>query len=120
MTLDEYARWAASVLRPNLAARAERMAYAGLGLIGEAGEVADTLRRGMGDGILNEDQLAYELADLFYHWASLCAELDQPLAAMIARSRANIEGRLAGRAVNKSPMICRPDSALPRKDGGKR
>jgi NTP pyrophosphatase (non-canonical NTP hydrolase) len=81
---------------PYHGSRVERLAYVGLGLAGEAGEIADTLRRGMRDGILNEDRLAYELADLLFHWVSLCAELGQPPAAMIARSRANIEVRLAG------------------------
>jgi NTP pyrophosphatase (non-canonical NTP hydrolase) len=97
MTLDEYAEWVAATPKPDLASRAERLAYAGLGLVGETGEVADTLRRAMRDGILNEERLAYELADLLYHWVSLCTELGQPPAAMVARSRANIEERLAGR-----------------------
>ena len=63
MTLDEYAQWATAMAKPDLASRAERLAYAGLGLVGEAGEVADMLRRGMRDGALNEDRLIYELGD---------------------------------------------------------
>jgi NTP pyrophosphatase (non-canonical NTP hydrolase) len=104
MTLDEYAQWAAAVPHPDHASRAERLAYVALGLVGEAGEVADTLRRGMRDGLLNEDRLVYELADLLFHWVSLCAELGQPPTAMIARSRANIEERLT-RAESATPRI---------------
>jgi hypothetical protein len=52
------------------------------------------------DGSLNEDRLIHELGDLLFHWVSLCIELGQPPAAMVGRSRANIEERLAGRAVN--------------------
>jgi NTP pyrophosphatase (non-canonical NTP hydrolase) len=100
MTLDEYAQWATTVPRPDHASRAEGLAYAALGLVGEVGEVADTLRRGVRDGSLNEDRLIHELGDLLFHWVSLCIELDQPPAAMVGRSRANIEERLAGRAVN--------------------
>jgi NTP pyrophosphatase (non-canonical NTP hydrolase) len=94
MTLDEYAQWASAMPRPDCGSRAERLAYAGLGLMGEAGEIADTLRRGMRDGALNEDRLVYELADLLFHWVSLCAELGQPPAAMIEQSHSNIEARL--------------------------
>jgi hypothetical protein len=61
--------------------------YLGLGLVGEAGEVADTLRRGMREGRLNEDRLAYELADLLFHWLSLCVELGlQPQAGPTSRN----------------------------------
>lgn len=100
MTLDDYAQWAATVPKPDHARRAERLAYASLGLAGEAGEVADTVRRGMRDGVLNEDRLAYELSDLLFHWVSLCIELGRSPAVMVAASRANIEERLAGRATN--------------------
>ena len=67
MTLDEYGEWAATIPKPEHPSREQRLAYLGLGLAGEAGEVADTLRRGMRDGRLNEDRLAYELADLLFH-----------------------------------------------------
>jgi NTP pyrophosphatase (non-canonical NTP hydrolase) len=97
MTLEEYAQWAATVPKPDHATRAERLAYVGLGLAGEAGEIADTLRRGMRDGTLNEDGLAYEVADLLFHWVSLCIELGQSPSTLLAKSRANIEKRVADR-----------------------
>ena len=99
MTLDEYGEWAATILKPEHPSREQRLAYLGLGLAGEAGEVADTLRRGMRDGRLNEDRLAYELADLLFHWVSLCAELGLQPSALIAAGRAHIEERVAARSV---------------------
>ena len=99
MTLDEYGEWAATIPKPEHPSRAQRLAYLGLGLAGEAGEVADTLRRGMRDGRLNEDRLAYELADLLFHWVSLCAELGLQPSALIAAGRAHIEERVAARSV---------------------
>lgn len=99
MTLDEYGVWAAGLPKPKHPSHEERLAYLGLGLAGEAGEVADTLRRGMRDGKLNEDRLAYELADLLFHWVSLCAALDLKPSALIAEGRAHMEERLAARSV---------------------
>ena len=61
--------------------------------------MADTLRRGMRDGKFNEDRLAYELADLLFHWVSLCAELRLLPSALIVAGRAHIEERVAARSV---------------------
>lgn len=97
MTIDEYAQWAASTPNPDGASRAERLAYIGLGLAGEAGEVADTIRRSMRDGSLEEERLIYELGDLVYHWACLCSEMRQSPSALLARSRQQIEARLEAR-----------------------
>jgi NTP pyrophosphatase (non-canonical NTP hydrolase) len=97
MTIDEYAGWVAAIAQPTLESRAQRLAYLGLGLVGEAGELADTIRRSMRDGALDEDRLVYELGDLIYHWACLCAELGQAPSALLASSQANIEARLAAR-----------------------
>ena len=98
MTIDEYAQWAAGVPQPPAGSRFDRLTYAALGLAGEAGEVADSTRRLMRDGTLNEDHLVYELGDLVFHWACLVAELEQSPSALLARSREQIEARLAARA----------------------
>ena len=97
MTIDEYTQWAASMPRPHHGSRAERLAYIGLGLAGEAGEVADTIRRSMRDGKLEEERLVYELGDLVYHWACLCSEMGQSSSTLLARSRQQIEARFAAR-----------------------
>jgi NTP pyrophosphatase (non-canonical NTP hydrolase) len=96
MTIDEYAQWAAAVVKPGrLGSRFEVLAYLGLGLIGEAGEVADTIRRQIRDGALNEDRLVYEVGDLVFHWACLRAELGRLPSEMLEKSQRNIEARLA-------------------------
>jgi hypothetical protein len=43
MTLDEYAEWAATIPKPEHPSREQRLAYLGLGLAGEAGEVGAEL-----------------------------------------------------------------------------
>jgi len=101
MTIDEYAQWAAAVAKPGgLGSRFEVLAYLSLGLIGEAGEVADTIRRQIRDGALNEDRLVFELGDLVYHWACLCAELGRLPSEMLEQSQRNIEARLAARKLS--------------------
>jgi len=40
MTIDEYAAWAATVAKVDAHPSNERLSYLGLGLAGEAGEVA--------------------------------------------------------------------------------
>jgi NTP pyrophosphatase (non-canonical NTP hydrolase) len=98
VTIDEYAQWAAAVAKPGgLNSRFEVLAYLGLGLIGEAGEVADTVRGQIRDGALNEDRLVYELGDLVFHWACLCTELGRLPSDMLEQSQKNIEARLAAR-----------------------
>ena len=98
MTIDEYAQWAGSLPRPDIGSRNERLAYLMLGLVGEAGEAADTIRRSIREGSLQEERLVYELGDLIFHWACLCSEIGQSPSALLARSRQQIEARLAARS----------------------
>ena len=95
MTIDEYAAWAASLPQPSFASEAERLAYPALGLAGEAGEVADAVRRSMRDGELQKDRLMYELGDLVFHWVCLVTALGHSPSALLAQSRANRTARLA-------------------------
>jgi NTP pyrophosphatase (non-canonical NTP hydrolase) len=97
MTIDEYAAWAAGTAKPG-ASRSERLTYMALGLIGEAGEACDNIKNLIRDGTLDEGYLAYELGDLIYFWTCLCGELGQAPSELLAKSRANIEARLAERA----------------------
>src|SRR5947209_19900305 len=102
MTIDEFAAWAASVPQPNFASEAERLAYPALGLAGESGEVADTVRRSMRDGNLEADRLVYELGDVIFHWACLVTALGHSPSSLLAQSRENIKARNAAR---KPPAV---------------
>ena len=97
MMLDEYAQWAATVAKPGVS-RSERLTYLVLALIGEAGEACDSIKNLIRDSKLDEKRLAYELGDLIYYWTCLCVELGKAPSDMLAKSRANIEQRIAGRA----------------------
>jgi len=98
MTIDEYGDWAAHAFAATPAPKGQRLAFLLLALLGEAGEAADTIKDEMRGRGLNRERLVYELGDMIYFWAGLCAELGEAPSDMLARSRANIEERLATRA----------------------
>jgi NTP pyrophosphatase (non-canonical NTP hydrolase) len=97
MTIDEYAQWAATARKPVGDSREQRLAYLVLGLIGEAGELADSVRKMMRGDTLDENYLADELGDTLYHWACLCTELGHAPLTLLDQRRRNIEARLAAR-----------------------
>ena len=100
MTIDEYVEWARNVgpEKTTPAATAEHLALLTLGLVGDAGEVADLVRKRLRDGTLDRDHLAYELGDVAFHWARLCAVTGIAPSELLDHSRRNIEARLAKRA----------------------
>ena len=54
--------------------------YHVLGLVGEAGEVADLLKKSARPGaILDETKLREELTDVFVHWLNLVGQLDMDI-----------------------------------------
>ena len=102
MTVDEYAQWAAGISKPG-ASRNERLTYLALALIGEAGEACDNIKNLIRDGTFDEDHVAYELGDLIYYWTCLCVELGKAPSDVLAKSRANIEQRIAKRVAGIAP-----------------
>ena len=94
--LASYARWAAGVARSLGGSDHERLAYLGLGLASEAGEVADAIKRRVRDGTFDSDTLADELGDVAYYWACLCDAVGRSPEAVLAASRATIAARVAG------------------------
>jgi NTP pyrophosphatase (non-canonical NTP hydrolase) len=103
VTLDEYAAWAAGVH-----ASGNAQLQDALGLTSEVGEVAGVLKTGLRDGELRRDRLADELGDVSFHWARLSVLTGVTPSILLARSRAHVEWRQAGRpAGGPSPA---PDS----------
>ncbi|HWC04413.1 MAG TPA: hypothetical protein VHF87_16780 [Methylomirabilota bacterium] len=69
----------------------------GLALASEVGEVAGVLARWRRDDERRCDRLADELGDVAYCWARLCVVTGMAPSTLLARSRAQIEWRQAGR-----------------------
>jgi NTP pyrophosphatase (non-canonical NTP hydrolase) len=100
MTIDEYAAWAAGIPRGSPAAGTPAddllyLAYLGLGLAGEAGEVVEHVKKRLRDGTWDPDRMAEELGDVVYYWACLCVAAGRSPSAVLAASAAKIEARLA-------------------------
>jgi NTP pyrophosphatase (non-canonical NTP hydrolase) len=95
MTIDEYAAWAATLGSAPLSANQQMLSYLGLGLAGEAGEVADRLKKFLRDGAWDPDGLAEELGDVIYFWACLCLVAGKQPSEVLEASRRKIELRAA-------------------------
>jgi NTP pyrophosphatase (non-canonical NTP hydrolase) len=96
--LDAYARWAAGIAAQVGGSDRERLAYLGLGLASEAGELADHLKRLIRDGAADPAGFAEELGDILFYWAALCHAAGRSPEDLLAESRAKIEARLTGGA----------------------
>jgi NTP pyrophosphatase (non-canonical NTP hydrolase) len=99
MTLDEYVTWAAGVGKNQRAGVPEDSALreAGLMFASKIGKVAGIVVQCLRDDERWRDELADELGDVAYHWALLCVVTGVAPSALLARSRAHVEWRRAGR-----------------------
>lgn len=99
MMIDEYAAWAAKVSPARLGAAASseerQLMYLVLALAGEAGELADHVKKVLRDGTWDRDRLASELGDVIYYWARLCAMAACVPSELLERSVTTIEARIA-------------------------
>jgi NTP pyrophosphatase (non-canonical NTP hydrolase) len=100
MSIDEYVEWARNVgpIQTTPEATEGHLALLGLGLISDAGEVADLLKKRLSGENLDGEHLAYELGDVLYYWARLCAVTGVTPSELLDRSRSNIEARRAKRS----------------------
>lgn len=93
MTLDEYqSRARATAIYPTYHA----VVYPALGLVGEAGELANKLKKILRDGLAAEakrEELADELGDVLWYVAALASDLGYDLSAIADRNLAKLASR---------------------------
>lgn len=98
MDADKYQDLAARTLidRPdfNLSDREIMIIWNALGLAGEAGEVADTVKKGIfHQHGLDRPKLIKELGDVMWYVAALCTKLDIDLSIVMAENIAKLKAR---------------------------
>jgi NTP pyrophosphatase (non-canonical NTP hydrolase) len=70
------------------------LAWNALGLAGEAGEVADTIKKAVFHRhALDRDELIKELGDVLWYVAALCSKLDVPLSEVMERNIEKLKKR---------------------------
>jgi len=71
-----------------------RLAVAGLGLAGEAGEVADHIKKHIGhDHTLDRDRVSKELGDVLWYVAEICTVLGFDMAEVAGQNLAKLGKR---------------------------
>jgi NTP pyrophosphatase (non-canonical NTP hydrolase) len=95
MHLDDYAAWAADVARIPRQGTLDRERLSYLGLAGEAGEVAEHIKKLLRDGTWRPDAVADELGDVVYYWAALCKAVGRSPSEILAASHVKIAARIA-------------------------
>lgn len=76
MTFDEYQRSANRTLEGGLPPDDMRLAVLALGVAGEAGEVADLMKKWVGHAKPRDlDTMASELGDILWYVAAICSDL---------------------------------------------
>ncbi|MSP88184.1 MAG: pyrophosphatase [Alphaproteobacteria bacterium] len=102
MTIDEYAAGAAGVaavrMKPAERTDERELLHLALGLAGEAGEIADHLKKSLRGETWDRDRLAGELGDAIYQWARLCTLAGCSPSEVLDRSTRAIEARIARQA----------------------
>jgi NTP pyrophosphatase (non-canonical NTP hydrolase) len=93
VTLDEYQLQAQATAFYPRATHKEALAYCALGLSGEAGEVAEHIKKYLRDGTLDEDAVIKEMGDVLWYLAQLGAELGVLLSDVAGENLAKLQSR---------------------------
>jgi NTP pyrophosphatase (non-canonical NTP hydrolase) len=98
MSADEYQQQAARTLidGPDAAYSAAdiMLVWNALGLTGEAGEVADTIKKAVfHQHGLDRDELIKELGDVLWYVAALCSKLDVSMSEVMERNIVKLKAR---------------------------
>jgi NTP pyrophosphatase (non-canonical NTP hydrolase) len=98
LTLDDYQEQAVSTAVYPGKGSVAGLTYATLGLVGEAGEVAEKVKKLLrdDDGVLTEDRrqaLIKEIGDVCWYVSTICTELDIPLSEVALRNLDKLNDR---------------------------
>ena len=100
MTLDEYASHVAGIagIEAGQPLSMDKLAYVALGLAGEAGEVADEVKKMFRDGLDDLTPAADELGDVIFYWSCLCVIAGRNPSEILRASAEKVERKLGGKS----------------------
>ena len=95
MNANSYQKWSLSVaIYPGAGTGNDsELSYLALGLNGEAGEVADKIKKHLRDGKLDIGGIIYELGDVCWYVARLADSLGYSLEDILTINNAKLESR---------------------------
>lgn len=96
MDMRSYQEWSGStaIYHKTCPEWSDKIAYVALGLAGEAGEIANKVKKVMRDGKYDKQEVVDELGDVLWYLARCCAENDTTLVDVAASNIAKLEDRL--------------------------
>ena len=69
------------------------MQYLALGITGEAGEIADKIKKKERDGELDEEDLSKEIGDVLWYLSQLASQLDRDLGEIAEENIEKLQDR---------------------------
>ena len=90
MNFSDYQKWAKELA---IYPRDYAIVYPAMGLAGEAGEVANKVKKLLRDKKLDKDAVADELGDVLWYVATLAADLEIDLADIAQRNMDKLNDR---------------------------
>lgn len=95
MNIDAYqASTANTAIYPNAGeGSAQALAYVALGLCGEAGEVAEKIKKLLRDGNFNQEDVLKELGDVEWYWVRMCEELGVMASDILIKNQQKLADR---------------------------
>ncbi len=90
MNFTDYQSWAKDLA---IYPRSHAIIYPAMGLAGEAGEVANKVKKLIRDGKLDKDAVADELGDVLWYVATLAADLDLDMGKIAEQNVAKLNDR---------------------------
>jgi NTP pyrophosphatase (non-canonical NTP hydrolase) len=92
MTFDDYQ---SAARKTAIYPEQHKVVYPALGLAGEAGEVAEKVKKWIRDGVLDPDAVKKELGDVLWYLAALAGDLNLSLSDVAEANVRKLESRQA-------------------------
>jgi NTP pyrophosphatase (non-canonical NTP hydrolase) len=92
MTFDDYQ---SAARKTAIYPEQHKVVYPALGLTGEAGEVAEKVKKWIRDGVLDPDAVKKELGDVLWYLAALAGDLNLSLSDVAEANVRKLESRQA-------------------------